>query len=162
MTTAIVQAHPVPDSLNAELLRRVQQGCASAGIGATTYRLAAGERPTVDAMREHRELVLVYPTWWGGQPALLLDWLQDMLGGDALGSVRRMTAITTLGSSRLVNLVQGEWGRVLLQGQVLEACHGSAEFEWLALYKIDRRSADEIDKHLTSVERHFADLRPVR
>ncbi|MEM7287215.1 MAG: NAD(P)H-dependent oxidoreductase [Actinomycetota bacterium] len=162
MTTAIVQAHPVPDSLNAELLRRVEAGCDAAGIEALTYRLPQGGRPSVEQMREHRELVLVYPTWWGGQPAQLLDWLQEMLAADALGSVRRLTAVTTLGSSRLVNLVQGEWGRVLLAGQVLDACRGSAEFAWLPLYKIDRRSQEEIDEHLASVQAHFADLRPVR
>ena len=156
MPVLVVQAHPVPDSLNAALLERVVAGLTAAGNDHTVRRLCHGERPTPDDLDGVDDLVLVYPTWWGGQPASLLEWLQDMLAADSLGSVRRLVAVTSLGSSRLINTVQGEWGRAHLSGLVLQACAEDATFEWLPLYKVDRQPEDAIDAHLGSVEDRFA------
>ena len=156
MSVAVVQAHPVPDSLNAALLDRVVAGLGVAGVDHTVHRLCQGERPGAADLAGVHELILVYPTWWAGQPASLLEWLQDMLAADALGSVQRLVAVTSLGSSRLVNTVQGEWGRANLAGPVLGACADDATFEWLPLYKVDRQPQEAIDAHLSSVEDRFA------
>ena len=159
MPVLVVQAHPVPDSLNAALLERVRAGLTAAGTDHSVHRLCQGERPTSSDLEGIDDLVLVYPTWWGGQPASLLDWLQDMLAEEALGRVRRLVAVTSLGSSQLLNTVQGEWGRAHLSGLVLQACAEDATFEWLPLYKVDRQSQDAIDSHLSAVEERFAGRR---
>ena len=159
MPIVVVQAHPVPDSLNAALLERVVAGLTAAGTDHTVHRLCQGELPTATDVEGVDELVLVYPTWWGGQPASLLEWLQDMLADDALGSVKRLVAVTSLGSSQLLNTVQGEWGRAHLSGLVLQACADDATFEWFPLYKVDRQPQDAIDAHLRAVEERFAGRR---
>jgi putative NADPH-quinone reductase len=161
MGTLVVQAHPVPDSLNAALLARVRAGLDAAGIGHRVFRLADGARPDAASLAGAERLILVYPTWWGGQPALLLDWLQEvMLEERAFDQVAELVAVTSLGSSRLLNRVQGEWGRAHLAGPVLGACASGATFEWLPLYKIDRQSPAAIEAHLDRVERRFRQARP--
>ena len=159
MSVLVVQAHPVSDSLNAALLERVVAGLTAAGSDHAVHRLCQGERPTSADLEGIDDVVLVYPTWWGGQPASLLEWLQDMLATQALGGVRRLVAVTSLGSSQLLNTVQGEWGRAHLSGLVLQACAHDATFEWLPLYKVDRQSQDAIDAHLRDVEERFAGRR---
>ena len=156
MPTVVVQAHPVPDSFNAALLERVVSGLETARVDHTVHRLCQADRPSAQDLAGADELILVYPTWWGGQPAALLEWLQDMLAERALGTVSSLTAVTSLGSSRLINRVQGEWGRVHLSGLVLQGCAPEATFEWLPLYKIDRQPQDAIDAHLDRVEARFS------
>lgn len=161
MTTVVVQAHPVPDSLNAALLERVVAGLDQAGTEHRVFRIGNGEVPNVDGLRGSHRLVLVYPTWWGGQPAMLLDWLQELVAGrpdpsGRLGTIQRLDAVTSLGSSRLVNRVQGEWGRRFLQRSVLAHCASTARFQWVPLYKVDRQTAPSIEAHLAAVEQRFA------
>lgn len=163
MTTLVVQAHPVPDSLNAALLDRVRAGLDAAEIDHRVFRLAEGERPDASSLAVAECLILVYPTWWGGQPAQLLDWLQEVLiEATMLGQVAELVAVTSLGSSRLLNRIQGEWGRAHLAGHVLDACAPGAIFEWLPLYKVDRESPAAIEAHLDHVERRFGQVRPDR
>lgn len=162
MSTLVLQAHPVPDSLNAALLHRVERGLTTAGVDHAVHRLCQGQRATTADLGGVEELILVYPTWWGGQPASLLDWLQQMLADKALEHIERLVAVTSLGSSRMLNAVQGEWGRAHLGSLVLGACAPTATFEWLALYKVDRQSQEAIDAHLAKVEDRFAGRRPAR
>lgn len=162
-STLVLQAHPVPDSFNAALLERVKAGLEATGSDHVVFRLAQGQRPSTDDLAGVRRLVLVYPTWWGGQPAELLDWIQEMLAVErSLETVHELIAVTSLGSSRPLNTVQGEWGRAHLSDLVLGACADGATFEWLPLYKIDRQPQEAIDAHLELVERRFAGGAPAR
>lgn len=162
MTTVVVQAHPVPESLNAALCDRVEAGLRRAAAPYRVYRLATDPPPRPEDLAACGRLVLVYPTWWGGQPAQLLDWLHTTVSDSPSGSpglfgeVRRLTAVTSLGSSRLLNRVQGEWGRLHLRRNVLSACAADARFEWLALYKVDRQPRAAVVAHLDQVEERFA------
>ncbi len=157
INTLVVQAHPLDESCSVAVLDRVCAGLSAAGAPHRVVRLCQGERVRPEDLAGVEHLVLVYPTWWGGQPAILLAWLQDVLEEPgALASVRRVTAVTTLGSSRLVNRVQGEWGRAYLEGPVLDGCARRATLDWVALYKIDRRTPAEIAAYLDHVRHRFA------
>lgn len=85
METTVVHYHPVDDSYSAALCRAVCDALESRGAPYRLVRLHRGE--TADRLRlaatEH--LIAVYPTWWGGLPARLLDWLQKTLGPDIDG-----------------------------------------------------------------------------
>ncbi len=152
MTLLLVQAHPLEDSYNAALRDRLVAALDADRRPFESYRLAQGERPTHDDLVDATGLLLVYPTWSGGLPAMLLDWVHSVLGEPAaLAGVRRLTAVTTCGSSRWINLLQGEWGRRYLRTVVLGHCHRNAGFEWLPLYKIDRRTQAETAAHLDRV-----------
>lgn len=146
--TVVVQAHPLEASYNAALRDRVLDALAPVRC----FRLGQGERPPREVLVEARRLVLVYPTWSGGLPAALLDWVHDLL--DAPGSlarVERLTAVTTCGSSQFVNRLQGEWGRRYLRTELLSRCRPGARFDWLALYKVDRRTPAQMAQHLDTV-----------
>ena len=88
--TVVIQAHPLEASYNAALRDGVLgalRPSASAGSGSAgsepgavpCYRLGLGERPSREVLVEARRLVLVYPTWSGGLPAALLDWVHGVL-----------------------------------------------------------------------------------
>lgn len=161
METTVVHYHPVDTSYSAALRRAV---CESLEERGASYRLVELERDeTADRTRlaETEHLIAVYPTWWGGLPARLLDWLQTTLGPDidgprdgstsALARVRRLTVVATHGSGRLKNTVQGEPGRKLWERTVLGLCAPGAIFEWVALYDLDRLDRAGLERFVTKV-----------
>ena len=99
-------------------------------------------------------LVLVYPTWWSGQPAMLKGWIDRVWVRDVafdlpsdsnrvharLRNVRQIVAITTHGSSKFVNAVEGEAGKRLFSRTLRAVCHPLARTTWIALYGIDTAS----------------------
>lgn len=139
--------------------------------------LAAGDRPDidahVDALRWCDTLVFVYPTWWSGQPAVLTGWLDRVFGNGVawsfppgakrpqplLGNVRRVVAVTTHGSSKLINTVQGEPGKRVLSRAVRGVCAGwRTRFTWLAMYGVDRSTREQRQAFLDRVERSLTAL----
>ncbi len=110
-------------------------------------------------------LVLVYPTWWSGQPAMLKGWFDRVwTTGVAYylpeGSPRirgllkfkSITAITTHGSTKLVNMIEGEVGKRMLSRQIRPMCGWRCRFNWVALYGIDNCSDTERAAFLARVE----------
>jgi NAD(P)H dehydrogenase (quinone) len=118
-------------------------------------------------------LVFVYPTWWSGQPAMLTGWLDRVLDGGVawnvarggasikarLPNIRRLVAITSHGSSKILNVVEGENGRRVIGRAVRVLCHRFARTTWLALYNIDRSTDAERRAFLDRVERRMQRLR---
>ena len=97
------------------------------------------------------QLVLVYPTWWSGQPAMLKGWIDRVWVKDIafdlppqssrvrarLHNVRRLVAITTHGSSKLVNALEGETGKRTITRTLRAVCHPLARTTWIAMYGVD-------------------------
>jgi putative NADPH-quinone reductase len=141
-------------------------------------RLTPPHRPEIagycDNLQWCDTLVFVYPTWWSGQPAMLTGWLDRVLirrvAWDVtdnatritaqLTNIRRLVAITTHGSSRLINLAEGETGRRVIGRAVRALCHRSARTTWLAMYDIDRSSAEQRNAFLDRVEQRITRLSP--
>ncbi len=117
--------------------------------------------PSADDLSGVELLVFVYPAWWGSPPAPLLGWIQHVLGPsiDAepnaaprpLSSVEKILVVTSHGSSRWINALQGEPGRHLLRRSVLPLCAPGATFRWISLYKLDRRPDHEIEAFVDRV-----------
>lgn len=117
-------------------------------------------------------LVLVYPTWWSGQPAMLKGWFDrvwvagvawKMEDGDArptalLRHVRRIVIVTTHGSPKLVNALEGESGKRTVTRSLRAMCSRRTRTTWCALYGLDL--ADDADRvaFLDEVERTLAKL----
>lgn len=157
MRTVVVQAHPLDDSCNAALLAAVVSGLEASGTAPQVHRVAHTAGPDAAALVGVERLVLVYPTWWGGLPASLLDWVRGLVVDDvSLSSVTEFVAVTTCGSTRLLNSVQGEWGKRYLERRIAPRCAPGTKLEWLALYKIDRQPQHQITAFVRSVERRFA------
>ena len=99
-------------------------------------------------------LVLVYPTWWSGQPAVLKGWFDRILmNGVAwrlpeganriqplLGNVRRLVVVTTHGSPKWVNALQGEPGKRTAMRSVRPMFTLRCRASWVAMYGLDRAS----------------------
>jgi putative NADPH-quinone reductase len=109
-------------------------------------------RPYVDRLRSATHIVFVYPTWFGAPPAMFKGWLDrvwvagvafDRVPGSnrpraRLMHVRRITVVTTYGSSRWVNAIEGEPGKRLVKRWLRVLCHPLARSRWIALYGMDR------------------------
>ena len=145
----MVQSHPVEDSYNAALLAAVVEQLPQARV----VRVSQGERLTAYACIDVTQLVAIYPTWWGSVPAELLHALNDLVGpwvdGDEskatspLRSVKSLTVITTHGSPKHVNMLQGEPGLQLWKRTILPLCARRARFSWQSFYGMDQRSDTE-------------------
>lgn len=192
MTRAlVVHCHPLTDSFVAAVRDRVLDGLRSAGADHRLRDLyAEGFSPelTEEEHRNHRRpgadpaladhvadlewcdtLVLVYPTWWAGQPAMLKGWFDRVWvngvawdlheGSDRvtplLHHIRHLVAVTTHGSSKLVNALEGEGGKRVLTRSLRSMCSRRARTHWIALYGIDTCGAQERSRFLDTVERRI-------
>lgn len=195
MTRAlVVHCHPDEGSYVAAVRRRVVAGLSAGGAevrvadlyadgfdpsftaGEHARHLQPGADPSlsryVDDLRWCDTLVLVYPTWWGGQPAMLKGWIDRVwVSGVAwtlpeganrlraeLRNVRRLVAVTTHGSPKYVNMLEGEGGKRTLTRSVRLMCHPLARTTWLALYGVDTASARRRHGFLDRVERRMRGL----
>lgn len=189
MRTLVVYCHPDPSSFVAAVHERAVATLRDRGHEVRTTDLyASGFDPLFSADERDRHvevgahpsvvshvadlqwcqrLVLVYPTWWSGQPAMLKGWIERVwvrgaawdlpVGGNRLRgrlkNVRRLVAITTHGSSKLVNSVQGEPGKRVLTRTLRAVCHPLARTQWIAMYGVDTATDVERRAFLDTVAR---------
>jgi putative NADPH-quinone reductase len=120
-------------------------------------------------LAEANGLLLVHPTWWGGPPAILKGWFDRVLsprvayplaasGASRPGNlrhVRRLSVVTTHGSSRLVNGLQGEPGRWTVMRALRTSLHPLARTRWLGCYGMDRNSEAERSRFVDRVRQHL-------
>ena len=113
--------------------------------------VAADLREHADDLRWCDTLVLVYPTWWSGQPAMLKGWIDRVWasgvawelpdGANRLqpmqSNIRHLVAVTSHGSSKSINSLQGEGGKRTLFRSLRSMCHPRTRTHWLAFYGID-------------------------
>ena len=195
MTRAlVVYCHPSPGSFVAAVRDRVVAGLADGGAEVRLTDLYADgfepgftatdrqrhlEPGTDPSIRHHAEdlvwcdtLVLVYPTWWSGQPAMLKGWIDRVwVNGVAwslpaganrlrpeLRNVRRLVAVTTHGSPKWLNMIEGEAGKRTMTRSLRAMCHPLARTTWLALYGLDSAESDERAAFLDRVERRMRRL----
>lgn len=196
MRVLVVHCHPDEASLVAAARDRVLAGLARAGHEVRVTDLYAEGFEPVLSRHEHdhhldtpdtkpgilghagdllwcEALVLVYPTWWGAQPAMLKGWIDRIWacgvawdlppGADRLRprlrNVRRLVAVTTHGSTKLVNALEGEPGKRILTRSLRVLCHPRARTTWVALYGVDTADQRRREAFLDRVERRLARLR---
>jgi len=123
-------------------------------------------QPYADQLRWCDALVLVYPTWWSGAPAMLKGWVDrvwargvawDLPVGTStvrgrLRNVRRLAAVTTHGSPKRINMIEGEAGKKMFQRSLRVLCHPLVRFTWLAEYGVDTSTPADRAAFLDRVE----------
>jgi NAD(P)H dehydrogenase (quinone) len=112
----------------------------------------------IAALREAEGLVLVYPAWWYGLPAMLKGWFDrvwqpgvaftlenGVFQLHSLPRLRRLAAITTYGSPRIfIELFVGDPARrQLLRGLALQFARG-VKTRWAPIYGVDGKSPAEL------------------
>ena len=194
MRALVVYCHPNPESLVAAARDRALAGLASAGhevrvtdLYADRFepamsaheRLTHGDpgvgadlQPYADDLAWAEALVLVYPTWFSGQPAMLKGWIDRVwVAGVAwelpeganvlrplLHNVRRIVAVTTHGSSKLINSLQGEAGKRTVTRSIRTMCSKRTRTTWCALYGLDTTDEAKRLAFLDRMERTLAKL----
>lgn len=137
---------------------------------ATDAAPAASLTTYVEHLRWCDALVLVYPTWFGSPPAMLLGWLDRVMvqgvawrlppGGrhlrGLLRHIRSITVVTTHGSPKSINVLQGEPGKRIWFRAIRALCHPWTRCRWVALYGVDRSDAAGRRAFLERVERTLA------
>ena len=154
MEVLILQAHPSENSFNQAILDTALVSLQQSGINPTLIRLGKEELLADTALRKPSALMLIYPTWWGGYPASLMQCVNEIHQSqrDLLQDVRSILSITTHGSSKFINLLQGEWGRWYTKNRIAKICDNSVQLKWTSLYKIDRCTNEELKNYLTKVK----------
>ena len=195
MKVLVVHCHPLEESLVAAAHDRALAGLRDAGHEVRLTDLYAdGFRPELSEwervhhldppdgkpeiaryaadLRWCEALVLVYPTWWAGQPGMLKGWIDRVwVAGVAyelppganrirplLTNIRRLVAVTTHGSSKFVNALEGEGGKRVLTRSLRVLCNRRARTSWIALYAVDRADDAKRAAFLDRVEQRMRKL----
>ena len=194
MRLLFVHANPVPESFGAALCRAAVEAAREAGhdvrlidlhedgfdpvMGAEERRGYTGEGPVpadlvphVGALQWAEGVILVYPTWWYAQPAILKGWMDRVwrpgiaftlrtpnapLRG-ALTNVRLVGAITTFGSAWWFwTFLMGAPGRkIVLRG--LRYCTAPrTRTLWIGLHEMDSQTDTTRRRHLDRVRARIA------
>lgn len=124
----------------------------------------------VRALEWATSLVLVYPTWFGGPPAMLKGWFDrvwsagvayDLPSGGGpirprLRGIRDITVVTTHGSKKWMNSLQGEPGKRLTGRGLRVLASRRCRRHWIALYGVDMVSNEERVEFLNRVRARFS------
>jgi putative NADPH-quinone reductase len=194
MRVLVVFCHPTHDSLIGAALDRATVALERSGHDLRVTDLYAdGFRPemSADERRSHKQpgltadlrpyaddlgwaqvLVLIYPTWWSGQPAMLKGWIDRIwIAGVAwelpagakqvrgrLRNIRRIVTVTTHGSSKLINALEGENGKRAMTRTMRSMCSWRTRTTWCALYGVDTSDDQTRANFLARVERTMTKL----
>ena len=197
MKSLVVIAHPLRESLCHALAGRAVAALRARGHEVVVEDLYAGgfapalnavERSSyyagtfdgravhdaVDRLRSAEGLVLLFPTWWFGFPAILKGWFDRVWApgvaydhADDLGAIRprltelrRALAVTSLGSPWWVDrLVLRQPVKRVLKTALLGTCAPNCRLEMLALNRAERLEASRVEAFGARVERALADWR---
>jgi putative NADPH-quinone reductase len=191
MQCLVVIAHPLHDSLCRALAQTAVDALKAAGHAVQVEDLYANEfapaltaaerrsyyassfdaaevQAQIERLQAAEALVLVFPTWWFGFPAILKGWFDRVwapghaydhardLGAiqPRLHALRHAMAITTLGSPWWVDrLVMWRPVRRVLKTALLGACAPRCRLEMLSLYQAERAAAPQVQQFQASIAR---------
>lgn len=119
--------------------------------------------PYVESLRWCDALVLVYPTWWSAQPAIMKGWIDRVFMNEVawvlpegaarikplLTNVRRLVVVTTHGSNKIVNSLQGESGKRIALRSIRLMLHPRVRSTWIGVYKLDGASESQRQRKFT-------------
>jgi len=172
MRVLLVYAHPRPESYTGALKDAVLEGLAGAGHTTTLCDLyARGFDPVLsaDTVRHYYDdaknragvenyvtelqntdaLILVYPTWWSGFPAILKGWFDRVWLPEValrfennkitplLGHIRTLGVVTTYGGSRREIMALGNPGKKVVGRALRHMCGPRTPLVWRSLYRVE-------------------------
>jgi NAD(P)H dehydrogenase (quinone) len=126
--------------------------------------------PQVERLRQAEALVLCFPTWWYGMPAILKGWFDRVWapgvafhlppGGGrirrGLTNIRHLAVVTTYGSPWwFIAFGLGNPGKTVLMRGFARLIAPGAALRFLALYDMDRAKSPRLERFLARVERAF-------
>ena len=187
MRVLLIHCHPRAESFSAALRDTARQALEAAGHQVECRDLYAEGFVPALSDAEHRDyldpashspdvadhvaslqraeaLLLVYPTWWYGLPAMLKGWFDRIwapgvafkLGDGAieplLTNIKRIGVVTTYGSPLWLLWVIGWPDKKLINRGLRRLCARGCRVEWLMLTRMDQRTAPERAAFLAKVK----------
>jgi putative NADPH-quinone reductase len=128
----------------------------------------AGIADQVASLQRAEALLLVYPTWWYGMPAILKGWfdriwvpgvaftLGDGAIRPALTNIRQIGVVTTYGSPLWLLWYIGRIDRKLVGRGLRRLCAKDCTVEWLTLTGMDRRNRAECEAFVARVRKRLS------
>ncbi|WP_104401889.1 NAD(P)H-dependent oxidoreductase [Vibrio penaeicida] len=128
---------------------------------------ASKTQSDIEQLENTEHLVLVFPTWWFNFPAILKGWFDRVwVPGRAynhsedmkaitpnLGNLKKVTAITTLGSPWWVDrFVLRRPVYKILKFALLGACTKNCSFQMFSLYQSEVAKQNQVTKFLNKVK----------
>ncbi|MEM7213219.1 MAG: NAD(P)H-dependent oxidoreductase [Pseudomonadota bacterium] len=120
-------------------------------------------RPYVERVQAADALVLVFPVWNFGYPAILKGFFDrvflpgvsfKLVDGKVrpnLQNIRKLAAITTYGGTRLRAIMAGDPPRHVVKRHLRFVCHPSTQTKYLALYDMNRATESDRKDFLANV-----------
>ena len=196
MRVLVIYCHPVSDSFAAAAHAVVLQALAEAGHEVTDVDLyAEGFDPVMsrqerldylntarnirpvrkydDQLAWTQAIVLVYPAWIHGMPAMLKGyfdrvWLPGVAFDVApdgavlsgrLKNIKRIIVVTTYGGSWwTVRILLGDPARKVVARGLRPLCARDCRVDWLARYNMDNATPKQLRRFLEIVRRNIARL----
>ncbi|MBL9049975.1 MAG: NAD(P)H-dependent oxidoreductase [Tabrizicola sp.] len=196
MRLLFVHAHPVPESFNAALCAAALETARAQGHDVRLIDLhAEGFNPVmstderrgytedvplpadlvhqVEALQWAEGLILVYPTWWYSQPAILKGWMDRVWRPGiaftlheegqrlrpALANIRLIGVITSFGSPWWfwTFLIGAPGRKIVLRG--LRFCtNRRTKTFWLGLHEIDDQTEASRKRYIDKVRARIAQI----
>jgi NAD(P)H dehydrogenase (quinone) len=121
----------------------------------------------VEDIQWAQALVLVYPTWWSGQPAILKGWIDRVFTNQVawilpegaarirplLTDIKKIVVVTTHGSTKFVNALEGEAGKRTAFRSIRLMFHKRTRCHWVSLYALDKTSMEKRGRLVIRVRR---------
>ncbi|SFJ06347.1 NAD(P)H-dependent oxidoreductase [Celeribacter neptunius] len=123
-------------------------------------------RPYVERLQAADALVMVFPVWNFGYPAILKGFLdriflpgvsfklKDGKVRPGLTNIKRLYACTTYGGTRMRAMMNGDPPRKCVTRPVWYAC-GMPKKKYIGLYDMNRNEAPKLKAHLERVRREM-------
>ena len=161
MRILVVFCHPVLDSFGARLRDTVLDALAAHETRLVDLYSGADlprsfDHDDSDSLAWAEAIVLVYPTWWSSLPAPLMGWVEEGLDRDLWRHLSRVVAVTTHGSSRMVNWVTGGIGRRIVQRGLPKMMAEGSFGRFIALYSMDTIGDTEREQFCASLPETLA------
>ena len=189
MRVLVIYCHPVAESFAAAAHQTVLQGLIEAGHEVTDVDLYAENFNPVMSRQERLDylntarnerlvkryddqlataeaIVLVYPAWWDGMPAMLKGyfdrvWLPGVafdvtpdgkVNTERLQRIRHIMVVTTYGGSWwLVRAALGDPARKLIGRAVRALCARNCRVTWCVHYNMDRAKPAQLSRFLRRI-----------
>jgi len=197
MRVLVIYCHPLAESFAAAAHTAVLEALADAGHAVTDVDLYAERFDPVmsrqerldylDTQRNERAvkkyddqlvgaeaLVLVYPAWWYGMPAMLKGyfdrvWLPGVafdvlpdgtVSTERLKNLRHIMVVTTYGGSWwMVRLAIGDPARKLIGRAIRALCASGCKVTWFVHYNMDKATPGQLHCFLDRIRRGVGRLR---
>ena len=196
MRVLVIYCHPVAGSFAAAAHESVLHALAEAGheisdvdLYAENFNPVMSSQERLDYLNTARNerlvkryddqlaaadaIVLVYPAWWYGMPAMLkgyfdrvwlpgvaFDVTQDgKVNTDRLQRIKRIMVVTSYGASWwMVRIAMGDPARKLIGRAVRALCAPDCRVTWCVHYNMDRAKPVELSRFLRRVHAAAAAL----